>query len=636
MTTLTARLFLIISLMLLGHSALTETTVQPPRLIDGTLDLSQWQSRGQQSLNLSGHWFWQPEQKLRQRFAPAPAATLQTVPVKNHGSQASQAAMASYWIDIVPPATVANQQLGLLIKRTCSSARIYLQPSHQTSTNPIANMGKTGAKGLSEPYAGSQIIPLTFQSSAPHRLLVQTSNQDYWSSGLCGEVRLGDISVLHRETTANTIELSMLTAMLAMAALYSIAIYAQRPQDKAPMWLTLACCSTAVFFFMYASLLETMVNSQAPWLFELHYRSQLISASWVPAAMLMFYSRNFPDYLKPEWLKANLQLTLLVSLFFAITPTELIWPVAALAVAYWAIQFMAGLWVLWKAIQDQQPYARPMLLAVLPITIIVPLELLGRPYVGSPPTFSLYALLFFIFVESQIVGRKFSATFRLAERLSCNLREEVALQTAELHDQNQQLEKAQQALRNANTALKELSITDGLTRIYNRMHFEQEFHKEWRRSARQQTPVSVLMLDADHFKKLNDTAGHKVGDLCLQAISEQLSRHFKRAGELVARYGGEEFVALLPETDQRKALAVAEGLRVAIENLLITHKNESYKVTVSIGISTTIPAMRTTPDNLLEAADAALYEAKASGRNRVAIIPLLANQSQEPPQRQLL
>src|SRR5690606_34489065 len=105
----------------------------------------------------------------------------------------------------------------------------------------------------------------------------------------------------------------------------------------------------------------------------------------------------------------------------------------------------------------------------------------------------------------------------------------------------------------------------------------------------QRLPLSVLMIDADHFKQLNDSAGHLAGDQCLQTIAMEIQRHFKRAGELVARYGGEEFVVLLPDTNQSKALAVAEGLRVAIERLTIRHAGRQYRVTVSIGISSTIP-----------------------------------------------
>jgi diguanylate cyclase len=248
----------------------------------------------------------------------------------------------------------------------------------------------------------------------------------------------------------------------------------------------------------------------------------------------------------------------------------------------------------------------------------------------------MYAVLFLLFIESQIVGRRYAMAQRLAERLSNNLRDEVALQTAELNEQNKMLASAHQALRTANKALREISNTDGLTQLYNRMYFENELHKEWRRSSRSQSPLSVLMLDADHFKQINDSAGHKVGDLCLQAIAKTMNSHFKRAGEIVARYGGEEFIVMLPQTDQRKALAIAEGLRCAIANTVIQHQQQQFRITVSIGISTSVPSHKHSPDMMLEAADSALYDAKAGGRNRVSIVPLLNHKPASKAQQKLL
>jgi diguanylate cyclase (GGDEF)-like protein len=157
------------------------------------------------------------------------------------------------------------------------------------------------------------------------------------------------------------------------------------------------------------------------------------------------------------------------------------------------------------------------------------------------------------------------------------------------------------------------------------MYFEQQFEQEWRRCARQGLTLSVLMIDADHFKKLNDTAGHLIGDACLRAIAQEIQQHFKRAGELVARYGGEEFIVLLPDTNQNKAVAVAESLRVAIENLIVEQTEQRFRITISVGVSTTTPALEQQASQLLATADAALYEAKEAGRNRVHSIPLFSS-----------
>jgi len=137
-----------------------------------------------------------------------------------------------------------------------------------------------------------------------------------------------------------------------------------------------------------------------------------------------------------------------------------------------------------------------------------------------------------------------------------------------------------------------------------------------------------LMIDADNFKQLNDSAGHLVGDICLQTMAREIENHFKRSGELVARYGGEEFIVLLPDTNQSKALAAADSLRTAIEQLpLGDDSGTSYRITVSIGVSTTIPSIDQQPAQLIATADAALYDAKDAGRNRVHSIPIMSSRA---------
>ena len=170
--------------------------------------------------------------------------------------------------------------------------------------------------------------------------------------------------------------------------------------------------------------------------------------------------------------------------------------------------------------------------------------------------------------------------------------------------------------------LKRMASIDGLTGIANRRHFDEVVEKEWRRCSREKAPLSLLLLDADHFKRFNDSYGHVAGDGCLRAIATQLDSMAQRPGDLAARYGGEEFLLLLPNTTFDGALRVGERLRALVEGLAIPHEtNDGAVVTVSIGVASTWPddpdaASRDIGDLLLRT-DAALYRAKGSGRNRV-------------------
>ncbi|HEY0760620.1 MAG TPA: diguanylate cyclase [Acidisarcina sp.] len=181
------------------------------------------------------------------------------------------------------------------------------------------------------------------------------------------------------------------------------------------------------------------------------------------------------------------------------------------------------------------------------------------------------------------------------------------------------LEQRQHSLTEENSVLQVLAIHDGLTGIHNRRHFDDTLQIELKRAIRSGTPLSLLMIDVDYFKKLNDRYGHLLGDECLREIAQALKKKVLRAGDMVARYGGEEFAVLLPGTDARGAFQLAEKLRSAVEALKI--RNEDSLVgrfaTVSIGIESRIPLLGDSANDMLRAADEALYHAKVEGRNRV-------------------
>ncbi len=181
------------------------------------------------------------------------------------------------------------------------------------------------------------------------------------------------------------------------------------------------------------------------------------------------------------------------------------------------------------------------------------------------------------------------------------------------------VERRTYELLEANTELVRLSHIDGLTGVSNRRAFDEEFAKEWERSFRDTTPLSLLMIDVDGFKLFNDYYGHQAGDDCLKSIAGLLKTVAKRPADAVARYGGEEFVITLPSTDPDGAVIVAERFRARIEALAIPHEKSplSDVVTVSIGVGTVTPVIGVTPHFLIERADQALYQAKNSGRNTV-------------------
>ncbi len=170
----------------------------------------------------------------------------------------------------------------------------------------------------------------------------------------------------------------------------------------------------------------------------------------------------------------------------------------------------------------------------------------------------------------------------------------------------------------ANQELKRLTSLDGLTGIANRRHFDEVLAREWRRAMRQGEELAVLMCDIDFFKLYNDSYGHQSGDECLRLLAQTLLQTMDRGGDLLARYGGEEFVAVLPGTTLAGATVVAEQMRKAVSNMRIEHPGTPFAhVTASFGVASAVAMPETDPNDIVGAADRALYRAKSAGRNCV-------------------
>jgi diguanylate cyclase (GGDEF)-like protein/PAS domain S-box-containing protein len=201
----------------------------------------------------------------------------------------------------------------------------------------------------------------------------------------------------------------------------------------------------------------------------------------------------------------------------------------------------------------------------------------------------------------------------------------LAIDAGPIHDEESKLIAVVETLRDmtdqkrAEAALKTLAASDGLTGLANRRSFDQTMAQEWLRAERTGKPLSLLLADVDHFKPYNDLHGHQKGDECLRAVASVVGQNIFRPADLSARYGGEEFAVIMPETDQKGALKVAERLREGLAALKLKHGalEAGPLVTLSIGIATQIPNPDVAADWLLSQTDQALYAAKHSGRDRV-------------------
>jgi diguanylate cyclase (GGDEF)-like protein len=199
--------------------------------------------------------------------------------------------------------------------------------------------------------------------------------------------------------------------------------------------------------------------------------------------------------------------------------------------------------------------------------------------------------------------------YRKLNTLNLSLERKVEERTAELRSANERL-------MTLNHELEKMSITDPLTQVYNRRYFMERLRQELKRVSRYGPSVSLLMVDIDYFKRVNDTYGHQAGDIILAGVARLIKAKLRET-DLIARYGGEEFCLIATSTEKAGAVILAERVRKLVEETAFEHGGNSIRVTVSIGIGTWDPLLKDDSEELVRRADVALYRAKHEGRNRV-------------------
>lgn len=268
----------------------------------------------------------------------------------------------------------------------------------------------------------------------------------------------------------------------------------------------------------------------------------------------------------------------------------------------------------------------------------------GQVLIASVPmaVFCLLTGNVFLMGYAGLVGLHTMAALGLVRFLNERTRG-LLLKEQETADLNEQLAAANRKLADLNRNLVTAALTDALTGVANRRAFNATLVREWQRAAREEMPLSLLLIDVDHFKKYNDRYGHLAGDECLRQVAAILAGVLRRPADFVARYGGEEFVMILPQTELPGAISLGATILSAFADHGLEHDdNDQGYVTVSVGAATTIPGHKVRLETLLRHADSALYQAKRKGRNCVQgppgsfsadACPILCVTDREPPCR---
>ncbi len=264
----------------------------------------------------------------------------------------------------------------------------------------------------------------------------------------------------------------------------------------------------------------------------------------------------------------------------------------------------------------------PLLLGIVAIVLVrfeyLPMNFMTENAAAAGFLLMMFAISFVIAAEYRRQAQEGELKLAVAGLGSLENQKKINEQLEDMvHDRTQELETALQELSQANETLKEINTMDAVTGIKNRHYFDTIFEQEWKRASREKYPISLLLLDIDHFKQVNDKYGHLAGDECLHEVASTISAALKRPADIVARYGGEEFVAVLPYIENQNALEFANRIRSRVEASDYIVDGHKVNVTVSIGVCTVTPTDDDELKDVIAAADIALYEAKNSGRNQV-------------------
>ncbi len=426
-------------------------------------------------------------------------------------------------------------------------------------------------------------------------LVFRISNFHHRRGGPANSVVLG-LEEERRAFREKSIAFEMfLFGSIFIMALYHLGLYFLRRRDPSPLFFSLFALCIGVRGLVTGQYYLLHIWPSMPW--EALVKTAYAVIYLAPPLFTMFLRSLFPDEFDRRVVLLYQASAALLTGAVLFTPARIFTYTLPIFQAILVAGCAYAMFVLIRAASRGREGAVIFIAGFCFLFASIVNDLLHNNQVIQTAYLASFGVFIFIFSQTLLLSMRFSRAFREVETL--------------LEEKGE--------LKDTNLVLESLSFLDDLTAIPNRRRFSEFINTEWRRSARNQSAMALLMIDIDFFKLFNDNYGHHAGDEVLQKVATTLQEALKRPGDFVARYGGEEFVVVLPDTDVQGALVIAEAMRREIEELGIVHRYSgiSDRLTISLGVAGMQAERDSSPRVLIEAADAALYRAKQAGRNRV-------------------
>jgi len=448
-------------------------------------------------------------------------------------------------------------------------------------------------------------------------LVIYISNHMFDRGGL-----YGNLSIQEHEQAVRWMLLDLSSRVLLLGLglwviLQNLIFFSQRRQEKNLLLLAVFAFAVLMRSLTASDYLYVFIGD--PDYFTTNLKLEYILIIWPAVAGIHFFSNLFPF---PR-AKFAVQLSYLILLVIIALTVYLPAPEMMLYLLYYqglllcfAVTVLA---IVSRAILMKLAGARTLLLCLLPLLLAVCNDVYATQSSGYNLFFVEHALFLFLFIYSQAQASRFVSALDTAEHLSNNLQHEIALKTLALSEQNNLLKQRALDLVQQRNRIKEMAKIDHLTGLYNRQSLDELSMAQFSLAVKQNQPLSLIMLDLDDFKQINDTFGHAIGDQCLKHVAAYLSDHRMRKEDVIARYGGEEMVIVLANTELETAVAIGQRLCIGLAQNPLQTDQQCIVLTASFGIAERCFHGSQRIEDLINEADKALYAAKQQGKNRVVV-----------------
>ncbi len=608
---------LLLLITVLCSSQVYSEVAEPP-FVDASIQFDSGE------LSLSGKWAfirnaWVPLEDLR-----AEKLTFETINVPSFLSDTASSVeekllfahgYATYLVDI-------RNLEGLFIHPAFTARHINdaWQAWWLEGNDPPVLLGEAGRIGRSksEEIAAKDTNILSLPHDAKDgRLVIYLSSFHHARGGIFGHIEIKEQESILKFITADLASRAFLTGLGLYVVIQNLAFFFQRPKETVLLLLAVFAFTGMLRSALASGYVDYFLNLSS--LSNHLIRVEYILVPWPAVAALHYFLALFPIRYGKQIITSAYLLLIVISIITFLLSIEL---VSALLPYYQVSMLIFAAFcigIIVNGVIRRMPDSKLVMHSFFPILLATFNDIYASNSAGYNLYIVEYALFIFLFLQTQIQAVHYVKALETSEHLTHNLQNEVARKTLQLSERNAELEEKTLHLKAKHDEAKLLSETDHLTGLFNRKTLEHRSNVLFEIGTYLGQPLSVIMMDLDHFKEINDKYGHLVGDECLIFLASYLKGFNLRKRDLIARYGGEEIIVILPDTALKSAVEIANDICVGIKKHPISGDHEDIYLAASFGVADLASTNAISIRHLISCADQALYKAKQNGRDRVEV-----------------